>query len=360
MNTQERTLFYYQCKRYLSGSAPQTPRETLLELAESIGPETMPDIYGQGEYLQEFETEIAELLEKEAAVFMISGTMAQQCALRIWADRKGCRNVAMHPLGHLEKHEDNAYHFMHNLNGILVGSSEHLITLEDLQNIKDPLFALLLELPQRELGGQLPDWDTLVTMTDWAREKGLINHLDGARLWESTPFYKKSLAEITGLFDSVYVSFYKGLDGLSGSALAGPKDLIDEAKIWQHRHGGTLLRQFPYVISARNGLQKKLSKMQTYYHQTLAFAEVLGTFPQLTINPDPPHTNMMHVYVRGDKQKLEAKAQKIGEEEGVFMFFGLRDTAVPGCYMFEITVKDAGLEWTQEEVQELFDRWLNE
>ena len=46
--------------------------------------------------------------------------------------------------------------------------------------------------------------------------------MDGARLWECTPYYGRTLAEIAGLFDTVYVSFYKGLGGLAGSALAGP------------------------------------------------------------------------------------------------------------------------------------------
>ena len=74
---------------------------------------------------------------------------------------------------------------------------------------------MLLELPQRELGGTLPTWDELVAQVTWARERGAAVHLDGARLWEATPFYDqsydKSLANIAALFDTIYVSFYKGL-----------------------------------------------------------------------------------------------------------------------------------------------------
>ena len=59
-------------------------------------------------------------------------------------------------------------------------------------------------------------------------------HLDGARLWESRPFYENArYAEIAALFDTVYFSFYKGLGGLAGGALAGPADVIAEARVWQ-------------------------------------------------------------------------------------------------------------------------------
>ena len=86
---------------------------------------------------------------------------------------------------------------------------------------KEPVASLLLELPQRDLGGQLPTWDELVAQTAWAHEHGAAAHMDGARLWESAPFYGRSYAEISGLFDSIYVSFYKGIGALAGSALAG-------------------------------------------------------------------------------------------------------------------------------------------
>jgi threonine aldolase len=76
-----------------------------------------------------------------------------------------------------------------------------------------------LELPQREIGGLLPEWDDLVAQAAWTRERGIALHLDGARLWEAAPFYERSYAEIAGLFDSVYVSFYKGLGALAGPRL---------------------------------------------------------------------------------------------------------------------------------------------
>src|SRR4029079_8440319 len=129
--------------------------------------------------------------------------------------------------------------------------------------------------PQRGIGGQLPSWDELVAIVGWARERGVALHLDGARLWEAAPFYRRSHKEIAGLFDSVYVSFYKGLGGIAGCVLAGPASFIAEARVWQRRHGGTVVHLFPYVLSARLALAERLGRMPAYVARAATLAERL-------------------------------------------------------------------------------------
>jgi feruloyl esterase len=107
---------------------------------------------------------------------MPTGTMAQQIALRIWSDRRGTRTVAFHPTCHLELHEQKGYQLLHGLHGRLVGDPNRLITLEDLESIHEPVAALLLELPQREIGGLLPGSELGWTDMGWtasARSTGL-------------------------------------------------------------------------------------------------------------------------------------------------------------------------------------------
>ena len=212
-------------ERFLNAWHGRPMRERLWEIADATGEDERADGYGTGERIQRLEGRIAEILGAEAAVFMPSGTMAQQIALRIWSDRRGTRTVAFHPTCHLEIHEQKGYQLLHGLHGRLVGDPNSLITLGDLEGIHEPVAALLLELPQREIGGLLPAWDDLVAQAGWARERGIALHLDGARLWEAGPFYDRDHAEIAGLFDSVYVSFYKDLDALAGAALAGDAEL---------------------------------------------------------------------------------------------------------------------------------------
>ena len=351
---------YRACTRYLTHDYPKTPRQVLSELVEETDPELPVDHYGEGKLIQNFEKEIAKLLGKEDAVFMPSGTMCQQIALRIWASRHGTKNVAFHPKSHLEIHEQHAYQRVHGLNGILVGSPDHLITLADLQAVAEPIGALLLELPQREIGGQLPTWDDLNEIVAWVRERNIPLHLDGARLWECRPFYKREYAEIAGLFDTVYVSFYKVLGGIAGSVLAGPADVIAESRVWQRRHGGNLIHLYPYVLSAQLGLRKRLGRMETYHAKAKDIASILTSFPQIQVVPDPPQTNMMHMFIQGEQETLQKAALALAKETGVWLFAHLAPTVLPSYQKFELTVGEATLDLSNEEIlnlfRDLFDR----
>lgn len=354
MDERDIDRIYNACTRFLTHHHRKSPRQVLSELAEFTPAEVSGDRYGQGELIAEFEQHIADLLGKEAAVFMPSGTMCQQIALRIWSERRGSPNVAFHPTSHLEIHEFSAHQRLHGLSSILLGSLYQLFTLADLKAVAEPLAALLIELPQREIGGQLPGWEELTAMTDWARERGIPLHLDGARLWESQPFYGRSYAEIAGLFDTVYVSFYKTLGGIAGAVLAGLADVIAEARVWQRRHGGNLVQLYPYVLSAQKGLQDHLERIPLYCQKAREVAATLAPFSQIEIVPDPPQTNMMHLYLRGDRDKLQHAALAIAQETGTWLFAGLAPTPLPNYSKFELTVGEATLDFSNGEIAGLF------
>lgn len=323
-------------------------------LAEYVRTDLEIDRYGKGEVIENFEKEIADLLGKAAAVFMPSGTMCQQIALRIWCDRKGSPLVAFHPTCHLEIHEQKAYAHLHGLAAILVGAPDALMTLDDLNKLDRFPAALLLELPQREIGGQLPDWETLLAMVRWARERDIALHLDGARLWECQPYYRRSYAEIATLFDTVYVSFYKILGGIAGAVLAGPQDVIEEARLWQKRHGGNLISLYPFVLSAKKGLAEKLSQIPAYCAKAQEITHALHGLPELRIVPYPPPTNMAHLILQGDKDRLMEAAKEVMEEMNLRLFGWLRDTPEPDQFGMEFVAGDATLELEAAEVVEAF------
>jgi len=354
LDTPEAKKILKDCHRFLTHDYPKTPRQVLSELAEATDPELEADRYGHGDLMAGFESEMAALLGKEAAVFMPSGTMCQQIALRIWAEHRGTPNVAFHPKCHLETHEEKGYQRLHGLHGILVGSAEALLTLDDLKAITEPVGALLLELPQRDLGGQLPDWEALNEIMAWARERRIPTHLDGARLWECRPFYGREYNEIAGLFDSVYVSFYKILGGIAGSVLAGPADVIAEARTWQRRHGGNLVHLYPLVLSAQKGLRERLGRMGAYHAKAKEIAALLAPFAEIEIVPDPPHTNMMHLFMREERDKLETAALDVAKETGIWLFYRLAPTLLPGHTLFELTVGEATLDLSGQEIVDVF------
>jgi threonine aldolase len=356
VDPQEKTRLALDCTRWLTGHprTRHTARAILEDVAASTDPNLPGDMYGQGELITGFEKQVAELLGKEAAVFMPSGTMAQPIALRIHADRRHSPHVAFHPLCHLEIHEQKGYQLLHGLHGVLVGSPHHLLTLDDLKQVKEPLAALLLELPQREIGGQLPAWDELTAIVTWARERGIPMHLDGARLWECQPFYQRSYADIAALFDTVYVSFYKILGGITGAMLLGPDDIIAEARLWQRRQGGNLVRMFPFVLSAKQGLETRLDRMGLYHAKAIEIAAALAALPEIEVMPNPPHTNMLHVFVRGEADRLEQAAMEIAQEQKIWLVNGWLSSQIPAYQKFELTVGDASLEFSVDEVTALF------
>ncbi len=315
-------------------------RSQLEALADVVGEGTLPDTYGEGEVVEGLERRIAELLGKPAAVLMPSGTMAQQIALRIWCEEAGSSHVAFHPLCHLELHEESGYRHLHGLHATLLGSPGRLMLLEDLERVVDPLAAFLIELPQREIGGYLPPWEDLVALTASARERRIALHLDGARLWECRPFYGRDYTQIAGLFDSVYVSLYKVLGGLAGAVLAGPSDFVDRARVWRRRHGGTLVHLWPLAASGAAALARRLERIDEYCARAAEIATGLKHVAGVRVRPEPPHTNMMHVFLDGDADRLVEAHALAAADLGYRLFRDLSDTGVPDIHRFELTVGD--------------------
>jgi threonine aldolase len=269
------------CTRFLHWHGERSPADILAELAEHAS----ADRYGAGGAVAEVERRTAELLGKPAALFLPSGTMAQQIALRILCERTGCFTVGFHPQCHLDVHEERGYEHLHGLHACLVGGRDRLIGRAELAEVKEPLGALLLELPQRDLGGRLPTWRELVSQTKWARARGVALHLDGARLWQCGPFYRRPLSDIAALFDTVYVSLYKDLGGLGGCLLAGDEDVVGEARVWRVRHGGRLASFEALALSGELGLDEILPRMPSFVRKAREIGRALARIDGVDVAP---------------------------------------------------------------------------
>jgi threonine aldolase len=119
------------------------------------------DTYGDGALLQAFEQQVADLLGFEAGVFCITGTMTQVTALRLACMERGSDLVALHPTCHILTFERANYQLLAHFKALPTGELHRPWTRADLAAIPDRLGAALVELPMRELGGQLTDWDEL-------------------------------------------------------------------------------------------------------------------------------------------------------------------------------------------------------
>src|SRR3954468_10607979 len=335
MELRERERIIARCARFVpAGMAPRDPAETFIALAERAGGRL--DVYGGGESVQRLETRVAGLLGKEAAAIFPSGTMAQQIALRILCERSGCFTVGFHPQCHLDVHEERGYAHLHGLQARLIGDADRLIKRGDLDEVPEPVGALLLELPQRNLGGQLPAWRELVSQAKWARSKGVALHLDGARLWQCGPFYRRPLSEIAALFDTVYVSLYKDLGGLGGCVLAGPEDVIAEARIWRVRHGGRLATFDPIALSAERGLDEGLPRMPSFVRKAKEIGAALSRIEGVDVAPDQPQVAMLHVFVRGELERVREALFAIAEERRTLIAAYFAPTALPSVQKTEL------------------------
>ena len=150
-------------------------------------------------------------------------------------------------------------------------------------------------------------------------------HFDGARIWESQPFYDRKLAEIAALADSVYVSFYKGLGGLAGACLAADEDVVEEARRWRKRMGGTLFHLTPLAVSALAGLREHLPRMAEYAAWARSLASELVAVG-VRVNPDPPQTNTFELFATGEADDINRAGHRV---HGAHQHPALRARGVP-------------------------------
>jgi threonine aldolase len=337
LSAAEQAALRARCSVFLVGHGQVTAAGMLASIPAS----TAIDRYGDGGVVTELEAEIAGLLGKPAAVFLPSGTMAQQAVLRVHADRRQRKTIIFHPMCHLDRHEGEAYQRLHGLTGRQAGGLDRLMTIDDLTAIGEPAAALLIELPQRDLGGQQPAWEDLLAQVDWARGQGAAAHLDGARLWESAAGYSRPPAEIAALFDTVYVSFYKGIGALPGCCVAGPADILAEVREWRQRMGGTLFGLWPNAASALTCLRRRLPLMPAYLSYARAIAAALGDVPGVRVVPDPPQVPMMHLRLDTTPDRFAAAARHMAAEQGIWVWPKAMTTIDPGVQRVELSIGDA-------------------
>lgn len=304
----------YQKAHYrLPGNGPLTVNKLKQALVDING-QLPADIYGQGPLIKTFEEKFARLLGQPAAVFFPSGVMATGIALRLHADQQDNRRVAYHPLAHAQIHEYDSLKYVHHLEPILLGEANRLFTLTDLQQLTQPVGSLLIELPQREIGGQLPPFDDLLDIINYAKQQGFRLHLDGARLLESLPYYQHSAADIGQLFDTVYLSFYKGLGGIAGAILAGNQTMMEQAKQWKRRLGGDLISLYPYILSADYYYNLRHNKMTDYHHHAITLAQKFNQLPFIHTVPLIPQTNMFHLYWHEPLETIQHRLTEIHQQ----------------------------------------------
>ena len=330
------------CPDAVSGQVFRSPAQAFADLARSCAELGIDewDLYGESGPVGRLEAELVELFGVEAAAFFPSGIMAQQVALRVHTDRAGIRRVALPDLSHLLLHEEDGPRLLHGLEISILTRGFEAPAARHLEAIPGRLGAVLAELPLREAGCLLPTWDDLAELSQACRARGVALHFDGARIWESQPWFGRPLPEIAALADSVYVSFYKGLGGMAGAALLGTAGFIAEARLWRRRQGGTVYHLTAEAVSALAGLNDQLPIVADTVAWARAFAAELPPF--IAVQPGVPHANQFLAYAAGDADAVNERLIALIEEHRIG-FPAWRAAQEPGRITTEFAVSRAAL-----------------
>lgn len=334
------------CGRTLSHHGRADPQSLLRALAARPEAALAADFYGNGGAVAQLEVRTAALLGKPAALFMIKGVTAQLALLSTLTGRREGA-VVIPALGHMAVDEADAVDHLIEAPAIRLGG-DGPYGVANLETLDAEPAICVVELPLRQAAYRLLPFEELEALSAWCRARRVHLHVDGARLWEAAAGYGVAPAMVAALADSIYVSFYKGLGGLAGAALAGDRALLDALKPWKTRLGGDLHTAFPYALAALDGLDLRLSRMAGYVARARALAAYLAQRGFATV-PDVPHANAFQILLPGTPGALVAANRAFARQHGIWLFNGFRATP-DGPVAAEIVIGDMAMALADAEI----------
>ncbi|WDI43091.1 threonine aldolase family protein [Bremerella sp. P1] len=263
----------------------------------------------------------AEMLGKEAAIYMPSGSMTNQIAIRLHCqpgDEFLCEENC-----HVYNYEQAAFAQLSGVvartlpgeNGVLqLEQFEGKIRPENDHLVRTKL--VCLENTHNRGSGKVQPFETVQKITDWAKVGGLKTHLDGARLFNAAAATGISVADWSAMFDSVSVCFSKGLGAPVGSALAGPADFIKEAKRARKLFGGGMRQSGIIAAGALYALQNNVARLSEDHEKAAKLAEAVRQTEGLSLDVDPVETNIV-IFSIDPELGTAAQLQAAFSERGV-------------------------------------------
>ena len=307
---------------YMGGDGvPLSPRAfTALLDRLTQAADVAEDNYLLGGEIARFEQHWATLLGKETAVFMPSGTLANNLALGALAGSR--RRVIVPEMSHVYNDTGDACQTLSNLTLMPLAAGTATFTVRDVEavlartasgRVATEVGAILIESPIRRLSGQMFDWDEARRLTAFARERGIGTHLDGARLFIASAYTGISPAAYAAPFDTVYVSLWKYFNSGIGAILAGPKRVLDGMFHARRMFGGNLAVGWPAAVVARHYMDGYLDRLKAAVAVSEDFYRAIAAHPKVRVTPIPNGTNLRRVTVSG--VDLKAVQQRLAERQ---------------------------------------------
>lgn len=212
------------------------------------------DNYSIGGLVEDLEKKFAQMLGKERAVFLPTGTLANHLAVRTLAGTN--HRVLIQAESHLYNDSGDCAETLSGLNVIPLAPGQTTFTLAEVKQwversaggrVETKVGVISIESPVRRKDHEMFDFAEMQRICTYARERGIRLHLDGARMFNLMHHSGKSLVDYAALFDTVYVSLWKHFNGTAGAILAGDKSVIDVMFHTRRMFGGSLPHAWPQV-----------------------------------------------------------------------------------------------------------------
>jgi threonine aldolase len=304
---------------FVGDGIPLSPAEYSALLAQlTQGRAVTADEYSRGGAVADLEELFARLLDKEAAVFMPTGTLANHIAVRALAGER--HRVIVQEISHLYNDSGDCAQELSALNLIPLAPGRASFAWEDVVRVLErtssgrvarTVGAISIESPVRRLHNQVFDWEEMRRVCAQARSRGISLHLDGARLFVAAAYSGRSPAEYAALFDTVYVSLWKCFNAAGGAILAGPKALLADLHHVRRMFGGALWEAWPYAAVAQHYAAGYLERLAAAIGESEALIGLLSEDPRFAVERVPNGTSVFRLRLR--TQDASAFREGLGE-----------------------------------------------
>lgn len=278
------------------------------------------DVYGEDPTVQRLQNRTAELLGKEAAIFVPSGTMSNSIGVRLHC-RPGDEMICEAEC-HLYYYEQAGYAQLSGVAARPVQGVDGVWQPEQLHGLlrpENPHFVrtrlVCLENTHNRGGGRIQPYAVVEAICRWAHDNGLATHLDGARLFNAAVATGIEARRWAQHFDTVSVCFSKGLGAPIGSALAGPRDLIAQAIRHRKVLGGGMRQAGIIAAGALYALEHHIDRLAEDHANAKRLAAGIQQIEGLRLQSERVDTNLVFFAVEpamGTAAELAADLQTRG------------------------------------------------
>jgi threonine aldolase len=255
------------------------------------------DVFCEDPTINRLQERVAELLGKEAAVYVPSGSMSNQVGVRLHCNpgdeficEAGC---------HIYNYEQGAFAQLSGIVARTVQGEHGVMRPEQLEGLIRPdnehlvrTRLVTIENTHNRGSGRIQPYEVVESVCDWAHENRLRTHLDGARLFNAVVASGIPAKEWAQHFDTVSVCFSKGLGAPVGSALAGPRDLMVLARRHRKLFGGTMRQAGVIAAGALYALNHHIDRLAEDHANAQRLADIIRSIDELELRPPVIDTNM--------------------------------------------------------------------